>query len=60
MKEALRNQYAIGYKPADFKPDGNFRTIQIVPRQNKLRVQCRRGYFTPREEQASASHATAP
>lgn len=60
VNEALRNQYAIGYKPADFKPDGNFRTIQIVPRQNKLRVQCRRGYFTPREEQASASHATAP
>ncbi|HEX9118903.1 MAG TPA: VWA domain-containing protein [Terriglobales bacterium] len=50
VNEALRNQYAIGYKPADFKPDGNFRTIQIVPRQNKLRVQCRRGYFTPREE----------
>jgi VWFA-related protein len=60
VNEALRNQYAIGYKPADFKPDGNFRTIQILPRQNKLRVQCRRGYFTPREEQARASHATAP
>jgi VWFA-related protein len=60
VKEALRNQYAIGYTPADFKPDGSFRTIQIVPRQNKLRVQCRRGYFTLREEQASASHATGP
>jgi VWFA-related protein len=60
VKEALRSQYAIGYKPADFKPDGTFRTIQIVPRHNKLRVQCRRGYFTPQEEQASASHATAP
>lgn len=60
VKDALRKQYAIGYKPADFKPDGTFRTIQIVPRHNKLRVQCRRGYFTPREEQASASHATAP
>lgn len=60
VNEALRNQYAMGYKPADFKPDGTFRTIQIVPRQNKLRVQCRRGYFTPRGEQASASHATAP
>ena len=60
VKDALRKQYAIGYKPADFKPDGTFRTIQIVPRHNKLRVQCRRGYFTAREEQASASHATAP
>jgi Ca-activated chloride channel family protein len=60
VKEALRNQYAIGYKPAEFKPDGTFRAIQIVPRQNKLRVQCRRGYFAPREDQANASHATAP
>ena len=60
VNDALRSQYAIGYKPADFKPDGKFRTIQIVPRHNKLRVQCRRGYFTPQEEQASASHATAP
>ncbi len=49
VKEALRNQYAIGYKPADFKPDGSFRSIEIVPRQGKLRVQCRRGYFAPRE-----------
>jgi Ca-activated chloride channel family protein len=55
VKDALRMQYAMGYKPADFKPDGSFRTIQIVPRQNKLRVQCRRGYFTRREVQASAS-----
>jgi VWFA-related protein len=60
VNEALRKQYAIGYTPADFKPDGTFRTIQIVPRLKKLRVQCRRGYFTLREEQASASHATAP
>lgn len=60
VNDALRKQYSIGYKPADFKPDGSFRTIQIVPRQNKLRVQCRRGYFTPREEQASAAHATSP
>jgi Ca-activated chloride channel family protein len=60
VNEALRNQYGIGYKPADFKLDGTFRTIQIVPRQNKLRVQCRRGYFTPHEGQASASNATAP
>lgn len=49
VKAALHNQYAIGYKPADFKPDGSFRTIEILPRQGKLKVQCRRGYFAPRE-----------
>jgi VWFA-related protein len=60
VKDALRNQYVVGYKPAEFQRDGNFRTIEIVPRQNKLRVQCRRGYFAPRENQASAAYATAP
>ena len=60
VKDALRSQYAIAYKPAEFKPDGSFRTIQIVPLHNKLRVQCRRGYFTPREEPPSALQPTAP
>jgi VWFA-related protein len=45
VKDTLRNQYALGYKPAEFKPDGSFRTVQILPRQNKLRIHCRRGYF---------------
>jgi VWFA-related protein len=49
VKEALRNQYALGYKPANFQPDGSFRSIEITPRKAKLRVQCRRGYFAPRE-----------
>ncbi|MBZ5627785.1 MAG: VWA domain-containing protein [Acidobacteriia bacterium] len=60
IENALRSQYVVGYKPADFQRDGNFRTIQIVPRKHKLHVQCRRGYFAPREEQVSAFHATAP
>jgi Ca-activated chloride channel homolog len=60
IKEALRSQYVLAYKPADFQPDGTFRTIKIVPRNRGLLVNCRRGYFTPREDQDSARHALAP
>lgn len=60
IKEALHSQYVVGYKPADFRPDGTFRTIRIVPRNRKMVVNCRRGYFAPRQEQDSASHALAP
>ena len=60
IKEALHSQYVVGYKPADFQPDGTFRTIKIVPRNRQMVVNCRRGYFAPREVQDSASHALAP
>ena len=53
VEKALRSQYALGYIPADFKPDGSFRTIAIHPRKSKLKVQCRKGYFAPVE---TASH----
>jgi Ca-activated chloride channel family protein len=49
IEKALRSQYAMGYHPADFRSDGNFRAIEIIPDQPALRVQCRRGYFAPRE-----------
>ena len=60
INETLHNQYAIGYKPAEFEPDGRFHAVEIVARPKKLRVQCRRGYFVPREDPESAFHATAP
>ncbi|MGD0989191.1 MAG: VWA domain-containing protein [Candidatus Sulfotelmatobacter sp.] len=46
IQEELRTQYAISYKPADFKPDGHFRTIEIVANDRKnFRVRARRGYY---------------
>jgi len=30
IQDELRSQYAVSYKPADFKPDGRYRTIEIV------------------------------
>jgi VWFA-related protein len=47
IQEELRSQYAISYKPADFRPDGRFRTIEISAKQKGLRVRSRRGYYAP-------------
>ena len=49
IEKALRSQYAMGYHPADFRSDGSFRSIEIIPDKPAFKVQCRRGYFAPRE-----------
>jgi len=49
IEKALRSQYAMGYHPADFKSDGGFRAIEVIPDKPTFKVQCRRGYFAPRE-----------
>ena len=48
IQDELRSQYAISYKPADFKADGHYRTIEIVANDRKnFRVRARRGYYAP-------------
>ncbi len=48
IQEELRSQYAIAYKPADFKTDGHYRTIEIVTNDRKnYRVRSRRGWYAP-------------
>ena len=48
IQDELRSQYALSYKPADFKTDGHYRTIEIVALDHKnLRVRSRRGYYAP-------------
>jgi len=47
IQEELRSQYAISYKPADFMPDGRYRTIEILAQAKGLHVRSRRGYFAP-------------
>jgi Ca-activated chloride channel homolog len=48
IQDELRSQYAISYKPADFKHDGHYRTIEIVANDRKnLRVRSRRGWYSP-------------
>ncbi len=49
IQDELRSQYAVSYKPADFKPDGHYRTIEIVANDRKnIRVRARPGYYAPR------------
>ncbi len=48
IQEELRSQYAIGYKPADFRPDGHYRTIEILAvNQKGLHIRNRHGYYAP-------------
>jgi Ca-activated chloride channel family protein len=48
IQDELRSQYAIAYKPADFKTDGHYRTIEIVTVDRKnYRVRSRRGWYAP-------------
>jgi Ca-activated chloride channel homolog len=47
IQEELRSQYAISYKPAQFKPDGRYRTIEILAQEKGLHVRSRRGYYAP-------------
>jgi Ca-activated chloride channel family protein len=48
IQEELRSQYAVAYKPADFKADGHYRTIEIVANDRKnFHVRARRGYYAP-------------
>jgi VWFA-related protein len=49
IQEELRSQYALVYKPADFKADGSFRTIYLFCLDRRYQVNARKGYFAPRE-----------
>lgn len=50
IKDELRSQYSIAYKPADFAADGRFRSVEIQTPNKKLRVRTRKGYFAPRSQ----------
>jgi VWFA-related protein len=47
IQEELRSQYAISYKPAEFRTDGRYRTIQILAQEKGLHVRSRHGYYAP-------------
>jgi Ca-activated chloride channel family protein len=49
IQEELRSQYALVYKPADFRADGAFRTIYLFCLDRRYQVNARKGYFAPRE-----------
>lgn len=48
VEEELRSQYALAYRPADFKANGAFRTIYLTALRGGYEVHARKGYFAPR------------
>jgi len=47
IQEELRSQYALSYKPPEFKADGSYRTIEISSTDRKAHIRARKGYFAP-------------
>ncbi|MFY9747528.1 MAG: VWA domain-containing protein [Acidobacteriaceae bacterium] len=48
IQDELRSQYALVYKPADFKTDGAFRTIYLFCLDRRYSVRVRQGYYAPK------------
>jgi len=46
--DELRSQYALAYRPADFKADGSFRPIYLYCNQRRYTVRVSKGYFAPK------------
>ena len=46
LRDQIRSRYLIAYRPADFEPDGKYRTITIIAEKDgkRLRVHARKGY----------------
>jgi VWFA-related protein len=49
IQDELRSQYALVYKPADFKDDGAFRTIYLYCRNQHYVTRAMKGYFAPKQ-----------
>lgn len=50
VEDELRSQYALVYKPADFKANGEFRSIYLYSLDRRYKVHALKGYFTPKAE----------
>jgi Ca-activated chloride channel family protein len=46
LRDLIRSRYFIAYKPADFQPNGSYRTITVLAEKNgkRLQVRARKGY----------------
>jgi VWFA-related protein len=50
ISDELRSQYVATYKPTNDKLDGTFRKIAISCKGDDMKVQVRKGYYAPRNE----------
>ncbi len=46
LHDLIRSRYFIAYKPADFEPNGSYRTISVIAQRDgkRLQVRARKGY----------------
>ncbi|HVC48300.1 MAG TPA: VWA domain-containing protein [Terracidiphilus sp.] len=49
IEQELRSQYALTYVPADFKYNGEFRTIYLYCLNRHYQVRAKKGYFAPKQ-----------
>ncbi len=49
IREELRSQYSVFYKPEGFEANGQFRAIQIAAENKKFKVRAKKGYYVPRQ-----------
>jgi VWFA-related protein len=59
----IREQYTLAYSPANIKPDGAYRVIQVkatAPGRGSLSVRTRAGYYAPSKPQPLAPTADSP
>jgi len=45
IEKALRNQYIVAYSPPEFRADGTYHRVEVVPVKKGLRANCRKGYY---------------
>jgi Ca-activated chloride channel homolog len=51
IQEELRSQYALSFKPPALVADGSYHEIGIeIPRNKKLQIRARKGYYAPRAQ----------
>ncbi len=48
IEDELRSQYSLVYRPADFKLNGEFRSIYLVALDRHYSVRALKGYFAPK------------
>jgi len=46
IQHELRSQYSVSYKPQDFVPNGQYRTISIKTIHHDYKVRAKKGYYT--------------
>jgi Ca-activated chloride channel homolog len=59
LQQVIRSRYLVAYKPADFRPDGAYRSIDVSAQKagRKLRVYVRKGYYARQEAPESAENS---